>query len=222
MTTDHVATLLANATPVEIDTALAEIYTRMYAEWDQIERLSRYIADMEQGIAKYEAGNLSYSSFTQDALDDLLDKRLDHEDKAREIQAETLPYEAEFARRPWTRFYLVDNNGGHIHSSMGCQTCNKRGRATRFGWLPLLSGQTEAEAVAAHGAILCTVCYPSAPLAWTDRRDDSVCTGTGKFFNRDLPHRGPHFYSGNWATCEDCGEQVTMVKSGKIRKHKKA
>src|SRR6185369_10664798 len=54
--------------------------------------------------------------------------------------------------------------GGHIHSSMRCSTCRFD---TEFGWLPTLSGLTEAEAVAAHGAILCTVCYPTAPVEWT-------------------------------------------------------
>lgn len=65
----------------------------------------------------------------------------------------------------WSRFFLVTSSaGGHIHSSMNCSTCRID---TAFGWLPELSGQTEAEAVAAHGAILCTVCFPSAPVEWT-------------------------------------------------------
>jgi hypothetical protein len=210
---------LTTATPVEIDTALAEIYTRLYAEWDVQERLDKYIQDMESGLTKALGGDARYSAYTQKALDDLLRRADESVARSLAILAEAAPYEAEYLRRPWTRFHLVKNNGGHIHSSMSCSTCFP---TTRFGWLPDLSGQTEAEAVAAHGAILCTVCYPSAPTEWTDRHDDSVCEGSGKYYNPDLPHRGPHFYSGNWATCEGCGEQVTMVKSGKIRKHKKA
>ena len=38
---------------------------------------------------------------------------------------------------------------------------------TSFSWLPTLSGLSEADAVEAHGAILCTVCFPSAPVEWT-------------------------------------------------------
>jgi hypothetical protein len=217
MTTD-----LTTQSPSEIDTALAAIYTRLYAKWDEIDRVSKYIEDMEKGLAKraesprYDA---MYFSYTQEALDGLLAKRNDLRQHAKDIKAETEPYEDEYRSRPWSRFFLVQNNGGHIHSSMHCSTCYP---TTRFGWLPEFSGQTEAEAVAKHGAILCTVCYPSAPTEWTDRHDDSVCSGSGAYFNSDLPHRGPHFYSGNWATCEGCGERVTMVKSGKIRKHKKA
>lgn len=65
----------------------------------------------------------------------------------------------------WSRFFIVSD--GHIHSSMNCSTCNNGAAPTEFGWLPQLSGLTEAEAVAAHGAILCTICYPTAPVEWT-------------------------------------------------------
>lgn len=63
----------------------------------------------------------------------------------------------------WSRFYLV--LGGHIHSSKGCHTCTL---TTLFSWLPELSGLSEADAVEAHGEILCSVCFPSAPVAWTN------------------------------------------------------
>jgi hypothetical protein len=213
---------LTTATPVEIDTALAEIYGRLYAQQDKTAQLLGWIRDMKDGLAKQRAGDRRYSSYNPKRLGDLEEKYADSQDEALRILAETYPYESEYRRRPWTRFFLVNNNGGHIHSSMDCSTCNNGKSPTRFGWLPNLSGQSEPEAVAAHGAILCTVCYPSAPSEWTDRRDDSVCPGSGKYFNSSLPHRGPHFYSGNWATCETCGTTQTMVKSGKIRKHKKA
>jgi hypothetical protein len=215
---------LATATPVQVDTAISEIYTRYYKECDVIEKFDRWIEDYEKGLAKkaLTPGRGPYSDWSEERLNDLLDQRDVHRANASAIMAESFPLQAEYRRRRWTRFFLVQNNGGHIHKDMDCSTCNNGKRATRFGWLPEFSGQTEAEAVAKHGAILCTVCYPSAPAEWTDRRDDSVCPGSGKYFNSSLPHRGPHFYSGNWATCETCGTTQTMVKSGKIRKHKKA
>jgi hypothetical protein len=64
----------------------------------------------------------------------------------------------------WSRFFLVISSAGHVHSSPCCSTCRP---TTRYGWLPQLSGQTEAEAVAELGPTLCTVCFPSAPLDWT-------------------------------------------------------
>jgi hypothetical protein len=71
----------------------------------------------------------------------------------------------------WSRFYLVTNTNGHIHSSLSCSTCF---HDTNFAWLTHLSGLDEADAVQAEGEVLCTICYPSAPVSWTNgisRRD---------------------------------------------------
>lgn len=77
--------------------------------------------------------------------------------------------EAEADYSGWSRFFLVQNTNGHIHSTLHCSTCRWD---TDFAWLPELSGLTEADAVAEYGEILCSVCYPSAPSEWT--------TGTNK------------------------------------------
>jgi hypothetical protein len=50
------------------------------------------------------------------------------------------------------------------HSTTSCSTCRFD---TVFAWLPELSGLSEADAVEAYGSILCTVCFPSAPVEWT-------------------------------------------------------
>lgn len=81
------------------------------------------------------------------------------------IRAEMKPLDDEFEANPWSRFFLVTSSaGGHIHSSTACSTTRIR---TGFAWLPTLSGLTEKDAVEAHGPLLCTVCYPSAPVEWT-------------------------------------------------------
>ena len=71
----------------------------------------------------------------------------------------------------WSRFYLVCNSNGHIHSSTNCNTCFI---TTDYAWLTDLSGLTEADAVNAEGEVLCSVCFPSAPVSWTngERRRD--------------------------------------------------
>lgn len=70
----------------------------------------------------------------------------------------------------WSRFYLVVGNGqGHIHKNMNCHSCYA---TTEYAWLPELSGDNEEEAVAAEGEILCTFCFPTAPVAW--------CEGVGR------------------------------------------
>lgn len=80
------------------------------------------------------------------------------------IVNERMPLDAIYETHRWSRFFLVTNSNGHIHSSLRCQTCQ---HDTSFAWLPTLSGQTEAEAVEEWGGILCSVCFPSAPVEHT-------------------------------------------------------
>ena len=75
------------------------------------------------------------------------------------ILAEIAPLDAIFRAERWSRFFVVQ--AGHVHSSMACATCYP---TTVFGWLPELSGDTEAVAVEAWGERMCTVCFPSAPV----------------------------------------------------------
>lgn len=210
---------ITTATPSEIDTALAEVYGRYYSVLAQAEQQTKFIKDLRDGLAKKAAGKSAYQHWSESSLEPLVAKRAALWDQSREILEESLPYEAEYTRRGgWSRFYLVQNNGGHIHSSQRCNTCYI---TTQFGWLPSVSGQTEAEAVAEFGAILCTVCFPSAPSEYTDRHDDSVCSGSGKHYDSSQPSR-TGFYTGNWGVCTGCGERQTITKTGNIRKHKKA
>ena len=124
----------------------------------------------------------------------------------------------------WSRFFLVP--GGHVHSAMDCSTCNNGKTATKFGWLPTLSGKTEADAVAEHGALLCTVCYPSAPVEWTNHYDElaaakksSSCSGSGTYnYPNETARLG--YYTGNYGVCSDCGQRVTVTSTGKLRTHK--
>lgn len=71
--------------------------------------------------------------------------------------------------RGWPRFFVVTSSTGHVHRSMSCHTCRP---TTTYGWLPELSGKPEPEALAwftakGYPSILCTVCFPSAPVAAT-------------------------------------------------------
>lgn len=78
------------------------------------------------------------------------------------LRAECATLEAVHAAEGWSRFFTVPD--GHIHSSTSCHTLRP---TTVIGWHPELSGLLEADAVAAFGPTLCTVCYPSAPTEWT-------------------------------------------------------
>lgn len=95
-----------------------------------------------------------------------LDKRDALRASKLEVWAKINTLQAEYARRGgWPRYYVVTSSAGHIHSDTRCQTCRI---TTTFGWLPEMSGQTEAEAIAAlgrHAEALCSVCFPTAPVA---------------------------------------------------------
>jgi hypothetical protein len=68
-----------------------------------------------------------------------------------------------YSRAPWPRFFpSVTSSSPHIHASLGCRTLHID---TRMSWAPALSGKTEDVAVAELDEALCTVCFPSAPVA---------------------------------------------------------
>jgi len=82
----------------------------------------------------------------------------------REAQSACREVEVEYARRPWSRYWLVTSSDGHIHRSCHCSTCNKGLRRTGFALTPFLSGTSDAVAVADLGPALCSVCFPDAPV----------------------------------------------------------
>ena len=86
----------------------------------------------------------------------------DYAPKIAAITEQMRPYNYEYDRRGgWTRAFLVQNTGGHVHSSMGCSTCFP---STRYAWLTEYSGHDEDQIVYAAGELACTVCYPTAPV----------------------------------------------------------
>lgn len=113
----------------------------------------------------------------------------------------------------WSRFFMVP--GGHIHRSPSCRSLHP---STQIGWLPELSGESEAEAVAAYGTVLCTHCFPSAPVEWTTKApkpaDPNECSGSRKY----VPGANMRLCSPR-GTCPDCGETVSVTSTGKARKH---
>lgn len=113
----------------------------------------------------------------------------------------------------WSRFFMVP--GGHIHSSTRCHSLRI---TTRISWLPELSGESEAEAVAAYGTVLCTKCFASAPVEWTTKAPEAVdpklCPGSKKYVrDANLGLYSPR------GTCPKCGRWVSVTKSGLARKH---
>ena len=99
---------------------------------------------------------------------------------------------------------------------MDCSTCNKMGKATEFGWLCDLSGLDEAAAVAIHGPWLCTVCFPSAPVEYTNgeelarlAKEASRCAGSGTYVA--TPYRS--------VRCPVCNTLTRVSTNGRLFSH---
>lgn len=60
----------------------------------------------------------------------------------------------------WHRYFLVNNNNGHVHRDQSCSTCYP---TTQYLWLVDLADCDEREMVAEYGELACTVCFPDAP-----------------------------------------------------------
>lgn len=183
-----------NETPRQIDTELAANYNATLAAEAQLARFEsslvsiagatyyyrgrRRVTDMtveearpivEAELAKHPADDYGYgrlgapcspSSSTGNARR-ALEGIEAQETLLAELANARFALEAKYTG--WSRFFLVTSSTGHIHSSMHCSTCRP---TTTYGWLPELSGKTEAEAVEAHGPALCSVCFASAPVEW--------------------------------------------------------
>lgn len=111
----------------------------------------------------------------------------------------------------WERYFSVP--GGHIHQSPSCHSLRT---TTRIGWLPELSGEPVEAAVAAHGAMLCSHCFPQAPTGWTvgARPPAGSCPGGGQWVTDASPNRvSPR------GTCPACGQNVSVTARGNARRH---
>ena len=62
----------------------------------------------------------------------------------------------------WNRYAVVP--GGHIHTEMGCFTLRWD---TDVRWAYQVSGDSVAEAIEVYGEVLCSHCFPQAPVAQT-------------------------------------------------------
>lgn len=71
-----------------------------------------------------------------------------------------------YRAQPWPRYYpAVTDSKPHIHSSTSCQTLHHGRNMTQMTWATEMSGTSEHEAVAHLDEALCSVCFPSAPVA---------------------------------------------------------
>lgn len=202
---------LTTATPVEIDTVLADLYRALMIKEHDIESAELVIlgyagmrewvrppnygkghyrntgtfaearAKMQGHVDAYTAERgLDYDAMSEQAkggiryyeyVPTLLSKHDAAVREVKKIRLNIAVLDAEFDRRGgWTRKFLVTSSSGHLHSTMSCSTCRP---TTTYGWWPTLSGMTEAEAITAlkdRADALCSVCFPTAPVAGGGKR----------------------------------------------------
>jgi hypothetical protein len=198
----------------KVDTQLAELWEEFWA----VEMPMRQIAKDIKSLAgranmkhnQTEARQAEYAGRIAG-----LEAKLDEMRPVREEKRQAAIDFDEANYEGWNRFFLVQ----HIHSNRYCSSFRP---TTRVGWLPSVSGLTEAEAVAEHGATLCTICFPSAPVELTTPKvDDSVCPGSGKGYNREHLTGRERSYYGKSGFCSVCDTRQVVTATGAIRKHKK-
>ena len=70
----------------------------------------------------------------------------------------------------WNRYFRCLNSDGHIHSSLrGCPSVHA---TTPMGWNTRLSGQLADVVVKDLGPTLCSICFPTAPVEWRQKKSD--------------------------------------------------
>jgi len=141
-------------TPIEIDTALAELYDKKYELRLSVERAEQEVIFVE----KYYPSNQVRKEQAETRVIAVKNKLAELSTKIAEVEK---------LYTGWTRAFLVSNANGHIHSTMSCATCFD---TTRFIWLPNLSGEDRLKIAELAGEGACTICYPDAPSEYFLRK----------------------------------------------------
>lgn len=146
--------LLQAKTPAEIDAVLNDLGYQLAVVRSRAEQFAKLAQESAEGRRHQRPDPVKAKFYEEQAEQQRA--------KAQDLAGRIAPLEAEYVRRGgWTRAFLVQNNGGHVHSSTRCSSCYA---STRYAWLTDYSGKSEEEIVWAAGELACTICYPSAPV----------------------------------------------------------
>lgn len=146
---------ITTATPAEIDTRIAAIAVRrseieMGFQRAEYVITNRYASD--ESIAKAQADVKALNAELADLID------------------EVAPLNAAYRAQRWTRYYLVTNSNGHVHTSTECETCFAD---TSFGWLTQFSGTEQDEMGKLSGMDACARCFPNLPAEVMQAKRDA-------------------------------------------------
>lgn len=148
---------LAEQTPIEIDTQLADIYKRQAKPAQYLASSMRHLAYLKKNLAARPE-----QKSWQHQIDQENERIEKYSGQLADLRAEAKPFDDEYSRRPWTRaFITVGGSTPHVHNTMYCRSTFD---TTRWQWLPQFSGHDEAEIVDEAGDRACTWCFPTAPV----------------------------------------------------------
>jgi hypothetical protein len=131
------------ATPAEIDTEIARLQGQLASQHAVRDRAhhvltSQYATETERDEARAVYGQAN--------------------GKISVLGNMTYALESEYGRRgTWARYFVVDNNNGHLHTNTHCQNTYE---TTEWVWMSGMSGMTKAQAVAEGGSLTCLSCFP--------------------------------------------------------------
>jgi len=129
------------------------------------------------------------------------------------LEHEIAELDALYKADPWQRFHPCQTGNPHIHAGWGCAGLKHN---SILLWEPQLSGLEMADAVAKLGPKLCTHCFPSAPVEYTQGDPDTSCPGSGAY----VPlAKGANPYRKRWSKCPECEYSGQLTPSGYVRKH---
>lgn len=207
---------LTTFTPVEIDTFLAANYDEQWKFSNYLTNALHYqSADLARYVRRHGSDDGFADTYNAKSQQESINK---YRARLKELRDEAAPYNAEYLRRGWHRYFLVKNSNGHVHRGMDCSTCYP---TTEYGWLVHLADCDETAMVDEYGTMACTICFPDAPTlpGWkaAEERDAAkeaekaakVCPGSGAWAQG---------YYGR-ERCGVCNQYAPITRGGKIRKH---
>lgn len=154
---------LTTATPVEIDTELA----RIYGEIGEVNSDTNEARTIITRVDEVEPGSYSSHFWTPEKRAAAVARIEANDAKFYALHAEAAPLEARYATERWNRYYLVDNNNGHVHTHTACRTCYD---TTQFVWLVDFSGADHGTVTEEAGELSCAECFPNLPAEIMKRK----------------------------------------------------
>lgn len=152
--------------PQAFDTELARLHGEIEKANRDVEsimdRIHRAAGDRKNRLVRgHYLWHRTATEVLEVASEELLNERKSVLDRVSRIGVEIRAMDRAYTG--WTRFFpSVTKSQPHIHRSLTCRTLHP---TTVMLWAPQFSGKTDEQAVEELDEALCSVCFPSAPVA---------------------------------------------------------